>query len=203
MDIYGDPDYQYHITISKIILLLAAKLVEEPVIQFNATDYAFSLEKYTRSAKIVSERSNISADVVANSFAKIDKAISGFREAAIAFDTEAVELEQQLRDNNSTETKRSLYKMVRNTNTRYKFLERSFLHGAGLDNRSWFKHVVFAPGRWTGYAGATLPGLIEALEGDDGTALEKWASIISDRIDGARELLLNSSDRCEGSKRTY
>lgn len=202
VDTYGGPDYQYHTTISKIILLLAAKLVEEPVIKFNATDYAFSLEKYTKSAKTVSETSNISADILANSFSKIDKAVSAFQEAAIAIDTEAVELEQQLRDSISTETKRSLYKMVRNTNTRYKLLERSFLHGAGLDNRSWFKHIVFAPGRWTGYAGAMLPGLIEALEDNDVAALEKWAIIISVKIEGAYELLLNSSDRWEGPKHT-
>ena len=39
------------------------------------------------------------------------------------------------------------------TNYKYKTLERAFLYEEGLDGRSWFKHVVFAPGLWTGYAG--------------------------------------------------
>lgn len=38
-------------------------------------------------------------------------------------------------------------------NHKYKELERHFLFEGGLDGRSWFKHVVFAPGVWTGYAG--------------------------------------------------
>lgn len=42
---------------------------------------------------------------------------------------------------------------VRKVNTKYKYLERDFLYPEGLDGRSWFKHVVFAPGLWTGYAG--------------------------------------------------
>jgi N-acetylated-alpha-linked acidic dipeptidase len=42
---------------------------------------------------------------------------------------------------------------IRNVNTKYKYLERAFLHEQGLDGRPWFKHVVFAPGLWTGYAG--------------------------------------------------
>lgn len=42
---------------------------------------------------------------------------------------------------------------VRKVNTKYKYFERDFLYPEGLDGRSWFKHVVFAPGLWTGYAG--------------------------------------------------
>lgn len=42
---------------------------------------------------------------------------------------------------------------VRKVNTKYKYLERDFLYPQGLDGRSWFKHVVFAPGLWTGYSG--------------------------------------------------
>lgn len=42
---------------------------------------------------------------------------------------------------------------VRKVNTKYKYLERDFLYPEGLDGRSWFKHVVFAPGLWTGYSG--------------------------------------------------
>lgn len=38
-------------------------------------------------------------------------------------------------------------------NKEYKQLERHFLYQEGLDNRNWFKHVVYAPGKWTGYAG--------------------------------------------------
>ncbi|KAH0089589.1 hypothetical protein KCU66_g17821, partial [Aureobasidium melanogenum] len=57
-------------------------------------------------------------------------------------------------------------------------LERAFLFPKGLDGRSWFKHVVFAPGKWTGYAGDTYPGLVEAIQAGDKKALYRWAGII-------------------------
>ena len=49
-----------------------------------------------------------------------------------------------------------VFKAIFRANTAYKLMERSFLFEGGLDGRSWFKHVVFAPGLWTGYAGGEL-----------------------------------------------
>ncbi|KAK4181755.1 putative vacuolar protein sorting-associated protein 70 [Triangularia setosa] len=71
---------------------------------------------------------------------------------------------------------------VRKVNTKYKYLERSFLYEEGLDNRPWFKHVVFAPGLWTGYSGAVFPGLMESIDGEDWTNAERWVDIIESRI---------------------
>ena len=42
------------------------------------------------------------------------------------------------------------------TNGKYKRFERVFLYEPGLDGRDWYKHVVFAPGLWTGYSGGKL-----------------------------------------------
>lgn len=190
MDTYGDPGFQYHITIAKVISLLAAKLVEEPIVQFNATDYAYGLAAYLNSVKSAAAESDVLADVLADPFKEIEEAISYFREASIEFDSKAKKLEQFLKSDISISTKSSVYKQIRGLNTKYKFLERQFLHGAGLDSRHWFKHVVFAPGRWTGYAGATFPGLVEALEDHDGAAVKKWAGIITGRIYSAGKLLI-------------
>jgi len=65
-----------------------------------------------------------------------------------------------------------LYYEVRNVNDKYKYLERQFLHPEGLDGRTWFKHVVFAPGIWTGYAGATFPGITESIERGDRAGID-------------------------------
>lgn len=60
-----------------------------------------------------------------------------------------------------------LYFQIRVVNDKYKALERAFLYEPGLDGRNWFKHVVFAPGLWTGYSGATYPGLVESFDAGD------------------------------------
>ena len=45
--------------------------------------------------------------------------------------------------------------------------ERAFLLPAGLPNRPWYKHAIYAPGEYTGYAAVTLPGVTEAIEAGD------------------------------------
>jgi N-acetylated-alpha-linked acidic dipeptidase len=42
--------------------------------------------------------------------------------------------------------------------------ERLLGHAAGLPRRDWFKHLVYAPGFYTGYGVKTLPGVREAVE---------------------------------------
>jgi N-acetylated-alpha-linked acidic dipeptidase len=42
--------------------------------------------------------------------------------------------------------------------------ERLLLSDAGLPNRPWFKHVLYAPGYYTGYGVKTIPGVREAIE---------------------------------------
>ncbi|KXT08944.1 hypothetical protein AC579_10305 [Pseudocercospora musae] len=191
MDNYGDVGFQYHITIAKIISLLAAKLVEEPIVPLNATDYAIGLAKYIDSVKTVAKESKLDISTLSNPFKKIDEAIAHFRSASIEFDASAERLIEMISQPSISSTrKQKLFQAIKTTNRKYKFLERQFLHGAGLDSRSWFKHVVFAPGLWTGYAGATFPGLVEALEAHDGIAAKKWAGIITGRIYAASHLLL-------------
>jgi N-acetylated-alpha-linked acidic dipeptidase len=42
--------------------------------------------------------------------------------------------------------------------------ERALLRPEGLPGRDWYKYVLSAPGRYTGYGAKTLPGVREALE---------------------------------------
>ncbi len=42
--------------------------------------------------------------------------------------------------------------------------ERKLLTQEGLPNRPWFKHQIYAPGFYTGYAVKTIPAVREAIE---------------------------------------
>jgi N-acetylated-alpha-linked acidic dipeptidase len=46
--------------------------------------------------------------------------------------------------------------------------ERALTHADGLPGRPWFKHLIYAPGAYTGYDVKTLPGVREAIE------LKRW-----------------------------
>ncbi|CAK7208395.1 hypothetical protein SEUCBS140593_000158 [Sporothrix eucalyptigena] len=71
---------------------------------------------------------------------------------------------------------------VAHVNKRYQYLERKFLYESGLDEREWFKHVIFAPGVWTGYSGAVFPGLVESIDAGNWTNAVRWAGIIEERL---------------------
>ena len=192
MDNFGDPGFKYHATIAKILGLLVAKLSEEPVIQFNVTDYAFGLQVYLKS--IQDKASGSDMELADDTFEPLAVATEQFTRAAVLFDYEASKLFTDINSLTATEPYDDLakiYRSVRVTNTKYKLLERQFLYAPGLDSRTWFKHVIFAPGLWTGYAGATYPGLGEAIDAKNRTALEKWARIIEITIRQATDLLQN------------
>jgi N-acetylated-alpha-linked acidic dipeptidase len=42
--------------------------------------------------------------------------------------------------------------------------ERHLTHPAGLPRRPWFRHLIYAPGFYTGYGSKTLPGVREGIE---------------------------------------
>jgi N-acetylated-alpha-linked acidic dipeptidase len=42
--------------------------------------------------------------------------------------------------------------------------ERKLANAEGLPNRPWFKHQIYAPGFYTGYAAKTMPAVREAIE---------------------------------------
>ncbi|KAL9058655.1 MAG: hypothetical protein Q9162_001662 [Coniocarpon cinnabarinum] len=185
MDTFGDPGWHYHVAIAKVWGVLAAKLVEAPVLPFNATNYAVALGKYADKVEtMVEEAEKMTMPL---RLTKLKEAIEGFRTTALAFDASARTLAKEMEsDSRVTEMQ---FTKARRTNNAYKLLERQFLYEPGLDGRSWFKHTVFAPGLWTGYAGATFPGLVEAVDAGDAEAFYRWLDVLVRQVEGATGLL--------------
>ena len=74
--------------------------------------------------------------------------------------------------------------------------ERQFLAAEGLKRRPWFKHMLYAPGFYTGYAVKTMPGVRENIEqrqyADAETEAARLAEVLKKEaalIDSASQLL--------------
>lgn len=187
MDKFGDPSWHYHVAVAQVLSLLVANLVETPVVNFNATQYAIGLKGYLRNLKESPEARSSSF-----SFESLDSTMDRFEAAAVTFDASAADLSSRLGESVpwwKWWQKARLYYQVRQVNDKYKYLERQLLYSGGLDQRTLFKHVVFAPGRWTGYAGKAFPGLLESFEDGNLTNAERWGNIIGERLGAAIELL--------------
>ncbi|PWY97729.1 Zn-dependent exopeptidase [Testicularia cyperi] len=81
--------------------------------------------------------------------------------------------------------RRELWKLlgqIRAVNSKLQNVEKGFISPEGLEGRSWYKHLVTAPGRWLGYGATTFPGLTEAITLDNGNGLEKEAARLTKHI---------------------
>jgi N-acetylated-alpha-linked acidic dipeptidase len=52
-------------------------------------------------------------------------------------------------------------------NEQLRAAEEALLNPAGLPRRGWYKHTVYAPGEYTGYAAVVIPGVNEGLDAGD------------------------------------
>ncbi|KAL5116337.1 hypothetical protein ACEQ8H_005795 [Pleosporales sp. CAS-2024a] len=204
MSRFGDASFEHHASVAKLWALVAAKLVETPVLPLNATEYATALDKYVESVKQKATTTSTTQGKYKYKYAgsqagenklfePMDTALRHFRLAATLHDATAAQLLDDYYHKPipwwKPWEKLRLYLAIRAVNTKYKLLERKFLYPQGLDGRPWFKHIVFAPGKWTGYAGATFPGIVEGMDEDRHDMVQKWIGIAAKAIDGAADWL--------------
>jgi N-acetylated-alpha-linked acidic dipeptidase len=91
-------------------------------------------------------------------FEPLDKAMESFTKAAEAYD------KAYLSALSSTNADASRQAKLRSINTRLLQAERALTSPEGLAGRPWYKHLLYAPGFYTGYGVKTMPGVREALE---------------------------------------
>lgn len=158
-------------------------------------DAYFELRGSTRNTSTASSSSTSSAspETFETSLQRLHKAVAKLAARAAELDRRADKLDEKLRGRHipwwKWPVRLHLGWQARKVNTKYKLLERAFLYEEGLDGRPWFKHVVFAPGLWTGYAGAVFPGLVESIDDEDWVNAERWVDIIESRLKNAAHRL--------------
>jgi N-acetylated-alpha-linked acidic dipeptidase len=59
----------------------------------------------------------------------------------------------------------------------------------GLPGRPWFKHTVYAPGEFTGYAAVVIPGVNEAIDAKDPSRAEAQITILADALNRSATVL--------------
>ncbi|KAG0175095.1 hypothetical protein DFQ28_005005 [Apophysomyces sp. BC1034] len=147
MEKFGDPNFEYHRTMVRIWGLLALRLAEDEILPIYPLDYARKLEEYVEG---------LNAYVQPYTFPSLHRAIRKLVKAAENFEIHVDGLQHKGRESE-----------IARVNKRLAFFERGLLDPKGLSGRTWFKHVVYAPGLWTGYSSQVFPGIAEALDSKD------------------------------------
>ena len=67
--------------------------------------------------------------------------------------------------------------------------ERAMLVPQGLPHRPWFKHAIYAPGEYTGYAAVVIPGVNEALDKGDSERTRQQLALLAAALERAAKAL--------------
>jgi N-acetylated-alpha-linked acidic dipeptidase len=76
--------------------------------------------------------------------------------------------------------------------------ERRLIDDAGLPNRPWFRHMIYAPGFYTGYGVKTIPGVREAIEQKRWTEADVQIARAAKALEREAELLESAAAEVSG-----
>ena len=167
MERFGDPDWNYHQALGEIWALMIFELADKPIAPFDLEAYARAISGWITDLEKYAHDS-------ARSLGKLD--LSPLRDAASVLEREARtfhEFDQhwtaQVYGHGGFEGPHMTLKRLEH-NDRMTQFESDLLdlsEGGGLVNRTQFKHVIFAPQKWSGYEEAFFPGIRDAIDEGD------------------------------------
>jgi N-acetylated-alpha-linked acidic dipeptidase len=175
MDQFGDPGFQYHVAASQLWGTLAMRLASAEGLPFDYTDYAAQLREFFTEAMKVANRRNLAAGLDEKS---MSSAIDDFAKEA-----ERVEKYRQDAIRSSDRAK------LARINDALVQAERQFIDPRGLRGRAWYKHQIYAPGFYTGYAAQPLTDFRQALDDRNSAQAKESLERIVEAIKRARTTL--------------
>ena len=192
-----DPGFKFHQATAKYLGLVALKLANRKVIDLKLAEYGFDLKEHFNalmkrvpekwlSEKILNKHlCHDRADAQRNVYVqelifKTNIVLENIIKNTLEFDENTSRLQHEWE--NSAEL--SFWKriilavIIKSFNIRLLVWERYFIIKEGLTGRPWFKHLVYAAGRDTGYEGFAFPGIKEAIDDNDFKEFVKWLQTV-------------------------
>jgi N-acetylated-alpha-linked acidic dipeptidase len=79
--------------------------------------------------------------------------------------------------------------------------ERKLTNRQGLPRRPWFKHQIYAPGYYTGYAVKTIPAVREAIEQKNWKEADEQIGVVGEVLEGEAALIESAANDLEKAVR--
>ena len=67
--------------------------------------------------------------------------------------------------------------------------ETALLSEAGLPNRPWYRHTIYAPGEYTGYSAVVIPGVNEAIDAHNANLAAQQLTVLTQALTRAAQTL--------------
>jgi N-acetylated-alpha-linked acidic dipeptidase len=165
----ADPHFLYLQEMARVLGLETMRMADADVLPYDYVAYAHAISAYIGAAK------QKAADVGLGSldFAPVEAAVARF--AVAAEHVHSVE----------SAPSGDLAKL----NLALRQTETALLSPDGLPNRPWFRHTIYAPGEYTGYAAVVIPGVNEAIDAKNASLAAQQLQVLAGALDRAAGVL--------------
>ncbi len=68
-------------------------------------------------------------------------------------------------------------------------IDQTLAPNVGLPGRPWYRNLIYAPGRLTGYGAKTLPGVREGIEDQRWADANRYAKLTADALNAYSDRL--------------
>ncbi|HWF11355.1 MAG TPA: transferrin receptor-like dimerization domain-containing protein [Bryobacteraceae bacterium] len=147
---FGDPGFVHGRALSQLHLTALMRFADAPLLPFEFGRLAATLRRYTDEIeRLPSQTPKPDFKALRDEIARLQKTAGDLSAAwSRALPSLAGASAEKLAAINQ-----SLFRT-----------ERAFIIEPGLPGRPWYRHRIYAPGVYTGYAAKTMPGIREAVE---------------------------------------
>lgn len=165
----ADPHFTYLQQMARVFGLEALRMADTDVLPYDYGAYGREITAYLDTAKRKATDANLSS---------LD--FGAAKAAASRFATSAERIHR---------VQLSAAGDVTKLNLALRQVETAFISPAGLPNRPWYKHTIYAPGEYTGYAAVVIPGVNEAIDAKDGRRAAQQLTVLTQALDKASQVL--------------
>ena len=178
---YIDPQFTFSVLAAQTTGVALLRLADAEVLPFDYESYGTQILEYI--AEIEQQAVKASVDGAR----QID--FAGLRSAAEAFAKAGADVRGRGEAMLSASAPPADLAVF---NKRLMMAERDLIEPAGLPDRPWYRHVIYAPGLYTGYGVKTIPGVREAVDAGNYPRAAAQAEIVIRALQRASKTLQGS-----------
>jgi N-acetylated-alpha-linked acidic dipeptidase len=167
---FGDPDFVYEQQMARVFGLEAVRMANVDVLPYDYEEYGKEVVAYLDAAKRRAD----------DKFGPHALDFDGANTAARHFLSAAAKI--LAKQKNPPADASRLNQALLGT-------ERALLMPQGLPHRPWFRHAIYAPGEYTGYAAVVIPGVNEAIDKGDSERGRQQLAILTAALERAAKTL--------------
>ena len=204
---FVDPGFVYGALLSKTVGRIVLRVADSDVPVQNASAFANAVSDYLDQVKKLADDEREEADAQAKllhdrafqlaadptksrglptalgpvphlEFAALEDAVDRLKRSAKAYDDALAKNAPDLSDARRARVQALMLD-----------IDQTLAPDVGLPGRSWYKNLVYAPGRFTGYEAKTLPGVREAIEDRRWADANRYAKFTADALNAYSDRL--------------